>query len=329
MPRPHILRLCYLALLFLVLSLPNPIARILCASHAHSIPKTDGRKVDNSAPSAASASCHVYVPIRSHSLILGWDHVNMPGANEQQRHSLSVREEFRSLLESQWTRQVACQNVCPIDSCSCQRNIVHVHAVESWWKKQASESPNNTKLDRFVHGMPVSPHRILPIRPTRISTSGKSCLRVLSLLLKQERDHLIDRFYMANMYDHFLTRSESDENLRENLVGVVHHAEVETIIGDFHKEKWKWCPLNLTLDMDENLHGTKVIPPFCLKTKLSEKGGTASIYWVAVQKDLISDNALALALQDSIYTDDEFGEVSFPPRRYHSKLMPSSVIKWF
>ncbi|CAN9388110.1 unnamed protein product [Alternaria alternata] len=110
------------------------------------------------------------------------------------------------------------------------------------------------------------------------------------------------------MYDHFLTRSESDENLREKLVGVVHHAEVETIIGDFHKEKWKWCPLNLTLDMDENLHGTKVIPPFCLKTKLSEKGGTASIYWVAVQKDLISDNALALALQDSIYTDDEFGE---------------------
>ncbi|CAI9634656.1 unnamed protein product [Alternaria burnsii] len=110
------------------------------------------------------------------------------------------------------------------------------------------------------------------------------------------------------MYDHYLTRSESDENLREKLVGVVHHAEVETIIGDFHKEKWKWCPLNLTLDMDENLHGTKVIPPFCLKTKLSEKGGTASIYWVAVQKDLISDNALALALQDSIYTDDEFGE---------------------
>ncbi|KAL1793591.1 hypothetical protein ACET3X_008573 [Alternaria dauci] len=110
------------------------------------------------------------------------------------------------------------------------------------------------------------------------------------------------------MYDHYLTRSESDENLREKLIGVVHHKEVETIIGDFHKEKWKWCPLTLTLDMDENLHGTKVIPPFCLKTRLSEKGGTASIYWVAVQKDLISDNALALALQDSIYTDDEFGE---------------------
>lgn len=53
-----------------------------------------------------------------------------------------------------------------------------------------------------------------------------------------------------------------------------------------------------------------MLPPFCLKTRLNDKGGTASIYWVAVQKDLISDNALALALQDSVFTDEEFGEVS-------------------
>jgi hypothetical protein len=131
------------------------------------------------------------------------------------------------------------------------------------------------------------------------------------------------------MYDDYLARSENDRNLREQLAGYVRRDEVETIIGDFHTQKWRYCPLTLTLDMDENLQGTKVIPPFCLKIKLSEKGGTASIYWVAVQKDLISDNALALALQDSIYTDDEFGQVSLPPERYQSKLMPSSVIKWF
>ncbi|CAN9426566.1 unnamed protein product [Alternaria alternata] len=156
--------------------------------------------------------------------------------------------------------------------------------------------------------MPVSPHRILPIKPTRISKSGQSCLRVLSLLLTQDLDHLVDRFYEAKIYDHCLTRIENYQDLREKLVGVVRPAEVETIIVDFDRERWKWCPLTLCLDMDANLHGTKVIPPFCLKTKISEKEGTASIYWVAVQKDLISDNALALALQDSIYTDDDFGE---------------------
>lgn len=253
----------------------------------------------------------------------------MPGANEQQRQSLSIREEFRSLLETQWTRPVACQSACPVDSCSCQREIVHVNALEAWWRKQGSESPKYTKLDRFMREMPISPHRILPIKPTRMFKSGQSCLRVLSLLLTQDLDHLVDRFYEAKLYDHCLTRIENYQDLREKLVGVVRPGEVETIIVDFDRERWKWCPLNLTLDMDENLHGTKVIPPFCLKTKISEKEGTASIYWVAVQKDLISDNALALALQGSIYTDDEFGEVSFPRRRYQSELMPFSVIKWF
>ncbi|CAN9212070.1 unnamed protein product [Alternaria alternata] len=232
----------------------------------------------------------------------------MPGANEQQNHSLSVREEFRSLLETQWTRQVACQNACPVGSCSCQRQIIHVHSVEAWWKKQVSKSTRNTKLDRFVRDMEVSPHRTLPIRPTRISRSGQSCLRTLSLLLKQGRHQLIDLFYEANIYDRYLTRIANDENLREKLSGVVRREEVETIIGDFHKEKWEWCPLNLTLDMDENLNGTRVIPPFCSKIKLPDKGGTASIYWVAVQKDLVSDDALALALQDSIYSDPDFGE---------------------
>jgi hypothetical protein len=113
------------------------------------------------------------------------------------------------------------------------------------------------------------------------------------------------------MYDNYLARSESDRNLREQLARHVSRDEVEIIIRDFHEEKWRYCPLTLTLDMDENLHGTKVIPPFCLKTKLPDKGGTASIYWVAVQKDLISDIALARALQDSIYMDEDFGEVSF------------------
>jgi hypothetical protein len=111
------------------------------------------------------------------------------------------------------------------------------------------------------------------------------------------------------MYDNYIARSESDQNLRDRLAGVAHHEEVEDIVGDFHKEKWEYCPLSLTLDMNSNLHGTRVILPFCSKIKLPDKGGTASIYWVAVQKDLISDSALAYALKDSLYMDSTYGEV--------------------
>ncbi|KAG9195926.1 hypothetical protein G6011_01047 [Alternaria panax] len=110
------------------------------------------------------------------------------------------------------------------------------------------------------------------------------------------------------MYDDYIARSESDKNLRERLTGVVRQDEVEKIVDDFHKEKWEYCPLSLTLDMDKNLLGTRVILPFCSKIKLPDKGGTASIYWVAVQKDLISDSALAHALKDSLYVDGTYGE---------------------
>jgi hypothetical protein len=216
------------------------------------------------------------------------------------------------LLESQWTRQVACQNECGSDElCSCQRKIVHVHAMEAWWKKPASESPANTNLERFVGDMPIPPRRSLPFRPTKISGGVQSYLRILSLLVRQGRDHLIDCFYEANMHDHYFDHSENDQKLREQLTGVVPQEEVENIMSDFHKEKWEYCPLSLALDMGSNLHGSRVIPPFCCKIRLPDKGGTASIYWVAVQKDLVTDNALAHALKDSLYTDKVYGEVSF------------------
>lgn len=83
---------------------------------------------------------------------------------------------------------------------------------------------------------------------------------------------------------------------------------MDITIEDFHRDKWAYCPMNLTLGMDLNLYGTKVIPPFCFKIKLPDKGGTASIYWVAVQKDLITDIALADALQKSLYEDEKLGE---------------------
>ena len=234
----------------------------------------------------------------------------MSGAYQQQPTSLPIREEFEDLLESQWTRRVACQNECSSDgNCSCQRKIVHVHALEAWWKKQDSESAV-TKLERFLEESPVPPHLSLPIKPAKIYGPGQSCLRILSLLLKQGRYHLVDRFCEANMYDDYLARSENDQNLREQLASVVDPEEVEATIEDFHKAKWEYCPLYLTFDMAVSLQGTKVILPFCSKIRLPSRGGTASLYWVAVQRDLVTDNALALALKDSLYNDSDFGQVS-------------------
>ncbi|KAF1942093.1 hypothetical protein EJ02DRAFT_454596 [Clathrospora elynae] len=158
--------------------------------------------------------------------------------------------------------------------------------------------------------MPKAEHRKFPLEFQKLFAGDHSCVRVFSLLLKQDRGHLIDRFYDSDMNDKYLAivRSDSDQSLRDNLTSITHRDEVDRIIKDFHQDKWSYCPLELTLHMDRNLQGTRVIPPFCHKIKLGDKGGTASIYWVAIQKKLISDNDLKGALQDSLYKDEKYGE---------------------
>lgn len=239
----------------------------------------------------------------------------MPAVSQEQKRRQRIEDEFKYLLQSAWTRPVACQNECqPPHKCSCRRKIVHVYALERWWIEHHPESPEQTRGHRFLDETPPAPHRTFQVRYQNIFTGDQSCRRVLSLLLEQGYHHLIDRFYRADVNDRYLMRSQDDQNLRESLLEVHSRKEVDRIIQDFHRDKWAYCPLNLTLDMDVNLHGMKVILPFCDKIKLPEKGGTASIYWVAVQKDLITDTALTDALQKSLYKDDEFGEVSFPVR---------------
>lgn len=140
------------------------------------------------------------------------------------------------------------------------------------------------------------------------------CLRVLSILLEHDLGHLIKQFYETNMHDKFLQRGEGYRNLKSYLQKTMSTGEADQIVQTFHNAKWAYCPLELSLHMDHNLQGTVVILPFCRKIKLGE-GGTASLYWVAVEKDLIRDDGLRSALKESQIVDPEFGEVhSFLPR---------------
>jgi hypothetical protein len=113
------------------------------------------------------------------------------------------------------------------------------------------------------------------------------------------------------MYDMLLHQNGNYEGLRENLSDtIITNDAVDRIIDDFQHEKWAFCPLELQLHMDRPLDGTRVIAPFCHKIRLNE-GGTASVYLVAVQKDLVRDERLRVVLNNSLYVDSVFGEVCF------------------
>ncbi|KAH7074657.1 hypothetical protein BKA63DRAFT_318495 [Paraphoma chrysanthemicola] len=225
----------------------------------------------------------------------------------QHRQQSPTLVEFKRLLQTQWTSEVACQDNCHDPELPCpERCFVHVAELEKWWKRTASDSASQRKIDRLFDEHPLGePNQLFQDS----AGYGNACLRVLSLLLEHDLGHYIKRFYDSNMHDRYLERGEGYQVLRSNLNKIIPTlSEVDNIIQVFHNAKWAYCPLEFTFHMDKNLQGTEVIVPFCRKIRLGDKGATASIYGVAVQADLIRDDALRDALKQSIVNDPEFGE---------------------
>lgn len=233
----------------------------------------------------------------------------MSGHSQGQQYP--TLDEFKHLLDTKWTRPVACQNQCDAhDACRCQRRIVHVEAMKQWWLRKTSATGDQTKLLRVLDEMPAADHQRFPLQPQKLFTGGRSGLVVFSLLLKLDRGQLMDRFYDSGIVDNYLPIVR-DRVLRENLRHIMPRNEVDAVLQEFHEQKWQFCPMDLSLDMSHSLHDTHVVPPFCHKIKLGDKGGTAAVYWVAVQEDLISDVRLRTAIEDSLYADEVYGMVSF------------------
>jgi hypothetical protein len=230
------------------------------------------------------------------------------------KHHPGVLAEFLDLLKNRWTFQVACQNECrPVDACSCMRHIIHVEAVKEWWTSTTPDSATQTRLERLLENSELfepRPSVVEKIWPSK----DRSYILILSMLLEQGHSQLLGRFV------------DSDMDLRENLARSISKIEVHRIMDEFMRERWAYCPLILALNMDRTLQGSRIIPPFCHKIQLGSGGGTASIYWIAVQRDLITDDALAFALRDSLYTDTDIGEVSFSARPMAEEANKSRVL---
>jgi hypothetical protein len=229
------------------------------------------------------------------------------------QHHSGILAEFLDLLEHRWSYQVACQNECDVDEgCDCIRHIVHVQAVVEWWTTKTPDFLTHTRLQRLLEDFKLLGPRSLIVEQGLISGS-RAYILVFSMLLELGYGHLLGRFIDSGIDDRSLaSMQERDEQvLRKSLSECGSSIQVEQVIDDFQRARWAYCPLTLSLGMEDDLRGTNTIPPFCQKLRLGHTGGTASLYWIAVQQELITDNKLASALRDSIYADEIYGEVSF------------------
>ncbi|KAI4928941.1 hypothetical protein J4E85_005563 [Alternaria conjuncta] len=225
----------------------------------------------------------------------------MPHSSEP--HPSPTLSEFLKLLQNKWTFRVACQNECDsLGPCVCLRHIVHVEALEEWWKQ-------TDRSQRLLNELGPAEGELVPFN-IKVLFGQHPCLKVFSLLLKQGHGLLLVGFRAAGIDDRTFEdeAKDNDSRLRIELERLSTCSDVDRVIEDFQKERWAYCPPKLEMNMDVHLQNTKIIPPFCHKIKLGEKGGTASIYWVTVQKDLISDESLKNAIQETLYTDKDYGD---------------------
>jgi hypothetical protein len=235
----------------------------------------------------------------------------------------SIEPEFKTKLRTEWKRKVACQRQCePPESCVCRCHIIHVAQLEAWMTTQASETSTNTKAGRLLGEMHPKYKGYsafeFPISQEPLFTGDRRSLRVFGMLLQQERGELVGLFHDAQIYDKYLNLREDQDapnhpKLREILrEKCISNTTIDCIVQDYEQEKWSYCPPldELTLHMEADFVGTKTIMPFCRRQRINNKGGTASVYWVAIQTDLIADQRLREVLEKSIYNDPDFGLVS-------------------
>jgi hypothetical protein len=214
---------------------------------------------------------------------------------------------FKSKLSGEWKRQAA-------RNC----HFYHVNALREWMNQREKSEGNPAELtnaDRLLRTIEdkAPNRRAFPVDAHLIFHGEDQCILVFSILMEQGRGELIDVFRKANIFDRNLGYVESTsvfhQQLREKLQQIhVPDAEIDLITKDFESKKWAYCAPSLELHMDKNFETGEIILPYCKCERVNEKGGTASVFQVSVQKEFIHQD-LQMVLEKSIYKDSKYGDV--------------------
>lgn len=161
---------------------------------------------------------------------------------------------------------------------------------------------------------PKMKHRLwkFPIKSENLLDPDNRCVRVFGILLELGHGELIDLFQSAGILDNNL--QFSIPSIMSSLQGGLEYHNIpdaKKIIDKFENVKWAFFPPRLKLDMDVNFEGGNLIMPFCRHERINLKGGTASVFQVAIKQEFILDPNLEKALRKTLYHDDDHGMVSF------------------
>lgn len=191
--------------------------------------------------------------------------------------------------------------------CPTRRWFVKPKDVRDWFVTCESGNPS-TNGRQLLYSLDPDLRRYrqsqFPNDSHLIDNGSGSCVLTLATLQTEGYGHLIHLFKDSGIIDKYLVNElrKSHTDLER---AFDHHKvpDQDDIHTRFQERKWSFCPVELTFQMEGDFSDGNHILPFHLRKAINDKGGTASVFLVAIEKDLIEDERLREVLSRTEYRD--------------------------
>lgn len=211
-----------------------------------------------------------------------------------------------------------CTLYTPKPPIACGRPYVRVSRLAAWFSSpgRREDGSNTTQARRLLdyayrHWREYG--RTDPMPTQKLFDPSMGCICIFSILLEMDRGCLVHFFRRQQKFDHNLPIHVQDLNqifyamlkpAREHDI----HFDPKVLAREFDDLQWRFCPAKFELGEEQIFLHQQVIP-IIEKSKLSESGGTAVLWQIAVLEEFVADNLKAVVEKSRYQEPDDQGYV--------------------
>ena len=204
-----------------------------------------------------------------------------------------------------------CTISTPPPPLACGRRYVRVSKLKQWLESGTNlRGDRTTQTTRLLeHAYRHREHRPL-IDRNKLFQKENPCIIVFVILLTMGSGWLVDRFHSLHLTDaklpiHLGTLQKQLKEMAGRRILKESDPSPDELAETFNKTQWQFCPAKFNGEFDEYLDIDRVIP-IQKKELISEKGGTAKLWQIAVLEEFVG-RELQQAVPHARYDDKEDG----------------------